>query len=113
MKWLKKVILDIVITVIIISTLFIKTQFLKIFLFIYTPLMLIGRVLALTGLNIQKRGGGKAPDWFLHILYFINVAALVANRWWALAVLWLMIWVLAFMYTKRPRKPNTRRMKRL
>ncbi|MBN2410905.1 hypothetical protein JXQ31_04375 [candidate division KSB1 bacterium] len=113
MKWFKNVLLDIVITVIIISTLFIKTLILKIFLFIYTPLMLIGRVLALTGMNIQKKAGNKAPDWFLHVLYFINVAVLAVNRWWVLAALWLIIWILAFIYTKRPRKSNTRRMKRI
>jgi len=113
MKWLKKVILDIVITIIIISTLFFKTLVLKVFLFIYTPIMLIGRILALTGMNIQKKGGAKAPDWFLHVLYCINVLVLVINRWWILAALWLVIWFLAFLYTKRSRKKPVIRKKRL
>ena len=113
MKWLKKVILDIIITVIIITTLFIKIQVLKIFLFIYTPLMLLGRILALSGMNIQKKTGVKAPDWFLHVLYFINVLVLVINHWWILAALWLIIWFLAFMYITRSRKRNVKRMKRL
>ncbi len=113
MKWLKKEILDIVITIVIVVTLFFKTQILKIFLFIYTPIMLIGRILALSGMNIQKKAGAKVPDWFLHVLYFINVMVLAVNRWWVLAALWLIIWILAFIYTMRPRKSNIKRMKRL
>ena len=113
MKWLKKVVLDIIITVIILSTLLIKTQYLKIFLFIYTPLMLIGRILAFTGLSVQKKAGSNAPNWFLHLLYAINVSVLALNGWWVLATLWLVIWILAFIYITRPKKSKGKRIKRL
>ena len=113
MKWVKKVLLDIIITVVIVATLFFKIQFLKIFLFIYTPLMLIGRLLALSGMDIQKKTGVKVPDWFFHGLYFINVTVLIVNQWWLLAGLWVIIWFLAFLYSKRSRKRNIKRMKRL
>ncbi len=106
MKLLKKIWIDLLVTIIIITSLFIHAPFIKYFLYIYTPLILIGRIIALTGLNLQKRISGKAPNWLFHLLYAINVLILALNRWWILCILWLLIWILAYIYVARPKTPK-------
>jgi len=106
MKLLKKIWIDLLITIIILLTFFIDTRFIKYFLYIYTPLILIGRIIALTGLNIQKRNISRAPNWLFHLLYAVNVIVLAFNRWWVLCILWIIIWLLAFIYVARPKTPK-------
>ncbi len=113
MPWLKSVILDIVCTVLIAVAVTVSADWVggvRIFILIYTPLMLILKLAALgvkpgtlRAAGAKKRLDNAAPSMFFHVLYGANVLLLALGRWWIMAAAWAVIWVLSFVYDRRMR----------
>lgn len=98
MHWLKDVIIDIAITVVILAYAIGQPQWAWWIIVIYSSLMLLlkGAALSspmLSGMSTKK--GQEVPFWFYHILYAVNVFALLTQRWYLMAGVWAAIWILS------------------
>ncbi|MCS7155648.1 MAG: hypothetical protein N2561_03105 [Bacteroidetes bacterium] len=63
----------------------------------YTVILLLLHLVVLgMGLRVRPvRQGEPVPQWFYHLLYGINVSALLLSGSWLWAALWGLIWILA------------------
>ncbi len=108
MPWIKNALIDIAVTLLIIVTAALDLTWARWIVLVYTPLMLIMKVMAFLGsqsLGQLQRKGNEAPAWFYHALYAINVVVLagyaftsvdtVARHAWMLAIGWGAIWILS------------------
>ena len=96
MKWLKDVVIDLIVTVLIAVAVFGGFAWALWVVWIYTPLMLVLKALAFFSVSLQTLTRKKSvapPVWFFHLLYGTNVALLAYGRLWVLAGLWIAIWV--------------------
>ena len=102
MKWFKYVVWDVAVTLYILVSVLVKQNWMFLLLMIYTIVMLIARIAAMGGAKTTKlrRTQNQVPEWFFHVLYAVNVAALIWGDRIVLAVLWAGIWGLAF-YTQK------------
>ncbi len=98
-KIFEKALLDIIITVVILLTLFTGHVFIRWFLYLYTPVILAARIIALFSKKVKSSKG--VSDWIFHLLYAINFTVLIIDRWWVLAGMWLLIWILAFLFSRK------------
>ena len=104
MSWLKHVILDLAVTALIIFAVATQLEWARWIVLIYTALLIVLRVGGLfgrggtAGLKLQPTG---VPILFYHLLYAVNVAALALGRWWLLAGLWLLIWILSYIQQRK------------
>ena len=113
MPWLKSVLLDIVCTVLIAIAVTVSADWVRgvrIFIMIYTPLMLVLKLVALgvkpgtlRAAGTKKRLDNAAPPLFFHVLYGANVLLLLWGQWWIMAAAWAAIWILSFVYDRRMR----------
>jgi hypothetical protein len=98
MAWIREVVFDVLITLALISIfLFNKVEWIVAFQ-IYTPILIFLKLLALMGSNVRERLTGDAPASFFHTLYSMNVLVLVMNAWWALAVQWMLVWFISWVF---------------
>jgi hypothetical protein len=102
MKWFKYVVWDVAVTLYILVSVLVKQNWMYLLLMIYTIVMLIARIAAMSGAKTTKlkRTQRQVPEWFFHVLYAVNVTALIWGGRFVLAVLWAGIWGLAF-YTQK------------
>ncbi len=106
MTHLKNIIVDLLVTGLIIYTVAQETAWGRVAIWVYTPLMLLLKIGALT---VGKRLTGQVkpsdtPAFWIHGLYGINVTALAWGQWWVLAGLWGAIWALSAVYERRQRE---------
>lgn len=112
MKWLQSAVVDIAITAVIVLWVFgILPEWSKWIVYIYTPLIAALKILALaSGLDKvkSKQTGNEPPSLFYHLLFAINVAALLyahfANSHMEPAILagiWVLTWILSAISERR------------
>lgn len=118
MDWIKNALVDIAVTVLIVLAATMDQSWARWIVLIYTPLMLILKVVAFLGsrsLGQLKQKGSGVPSWFYHALYAVNVlvsgvAAITgARQWWLIAGGWALIWALSAAGEMRSRQPATAR----
>ncbi len=108
MSWLKHVLLDLAVTVVILLAVLTEQAWARWVVWIYTPLMLLLKVVAVFGAGLTaqvKRADAKVPVWFYHLLYAINVGVLLGFGWWLVGAGWALIWGLSVLAERRARKP--------
>lgn len=115
MNWIKHVIVDLAVSVLIVLAALLGMMWAKWIVLIYTPLMLILKIVAFLGSNTigqLKQKATGVPGWFYHVLYAVNVlisgmAAFQggegANQWWLIAGGWGLIWLLSIATDLRTR----------
>ncbi len=98
MKWLKNVLLDVAVTVVIVLAAA-GQEWAMWVVWIYTPCMLLLKLGALTVRRplVRTKTMAEAPPWFYHLLYGLNVTALLVGGAWLWAGLWALIWVLSMV----------------
>lgn len=104
MGWLKNVIIDILVTVLIVLvTSNVLPPWADWIVFVYTPFMLLLKATILFGgvKKIKQKIEEIPPDWFLHVLYGINVAALLYSQWWIFGGIWALIWLFSYIIERR------------
>jgi hypothetical protein len=103
MRWLKSVLIDLGVTVVIVVYVLEGPTWSYWVLIIYTPLMLLLKIAALT--SGVAPGGKKSADtppvWFFHVLYGINLILLLIAEQFLLAVGWAIIWILSAVLEAR------------
>lgn len=103
MKWLKNVIVDIVVSIVILIAVLSEIEWLTIVVIAYTVLMLALKFLAIisdTFMKSVQKGKAKTiqvPLWFTSALYGFNVAVLLAFAWYYTAVQWVLIWLFSWI----------------
>ena len=97
MAWLKNVILDLAVTAVIAVWLITSAQWAYWVVLIYTPLLVLLKVIGLSGGVAQAAAQRKdeTPVWFYHLIYAANLMLLLTGRWWIMAAAWAAIWVLS------------------
>lgn len=98
MPQLKNVLVDLIVTVLIGVATVLDQRWALVLVAIYTPLMLVLKVLPLLpgALPVNLLSVADAPpNWVYHVLYAANVALLAAFAHWILASGWLLIWGLS------------------
>lgn len=97
MLWLKNVIVDLIVTAVIALMVTQGWPWTEILVWVYTPLALLLRIVALFAGRLARLTEAKhpAPRWFYHLLYAVNVAMLLAGTEWILAGGWVLIWSLS------------------
>lgn len=105
MTVIKTAIVDIAVTVLIILAVTTGAGWAWWIIAIYTPLMLLLKVLAVAGPRISKLKVSREepPRMLLHFLYGVNVVALGLAAWWYLFAGWLAIWILSIVQERRTR----------
>lgn len=100
MTHLKNILIDLIVTAVILWTVFLDAPWGRVALWIYTPLILLIKVAALTmGRRLAKQvKPDETPIAIYHALYAVNVAALLWDRWWIMAGLWMVVWVLSGLH---------------
>lgn len=102
MRWLKNVVVDIAATILVLVTVFGEIEWAYWLLAVYTGFMVIVKIIGLLGPAVKvKKDAETPPDWFYHVLYAINVAALAYGKYWMLAGGWGLIWILSIIYKRR------------
>jgi hypothetical protein len=117
MNWLKHVFVDVAVTALIVLAATMDLVWARWIVLIYTPLMLILKIVAFAGSNslskIKQKETG-VPVWFYHVLYAVNVVvAIVAamqgmTHWWLIAGGWALIWTLSIAADARMRPATAR-----
>lgn len=115
MKWLRNVVVDLVATLVILMWVVQGWDWAGWAVWIYTPLMLVLKIAALTlGRLLGRANRGDVPAWFYHFVYAANVALLgygaqyVSGRW-ILAAMWVAIWALSVWAVRRARQRRPQR----
>ncbi len=116
MDWIKHTLVDMAVTTLIVLAVMLDLEWARWGVLIYTPLMVILKIVALLGsrfLGQLKRKDDGVPVWFYHALYAVNVtfsagaafvkAGTTAHQWWIVAGGWALIWVLSITAEVRMR----------
>lgn len=118
MKWIREVIVDIAVTIAIILAVFLPYHWLHIAVEIYTPLMLLLKLIVYFtgGFNqLVRKTQTHAPFWFMNLLYAINVIVLLSSHWWLTGAEWAAIWLLSYftyVKTQKAKVTNSKKAKK-
>ncbi len=99
MKYLKHIVLDIIITLFILTVVLLQSEALNIGLAILTVLLILARLSVLSNKDMSKKLSKKQPGvplLFYHIMNGVNVGLLLLGQRWLLAVAWGVIWYLSW-----------------
>lgn len=108
MNWLKDVIVDILVTVFIAAAYWLTDPWMWWVIAVYTVLLLIAKGVTFKsdGLLGRAQKPQQAPEWFLHLLYAINVVLLVLAHWWFLMAGWCLIWLFSYLSQQKATSTN-------
>jgi len=98
MKFIQQAFVDIIATIVIVSSVFLSNNILLIIIWVYTALLLVGKISAVALPSLQKRAEKAAdtvPDWFYHLTYLICSVSFAVTSEWYLMACWVLIWVLS------------------
>ncbi len=108
MKWFKTIVVDLAVTALILVAVTLKPDWARGAVLVYTPFMLLLKVIAWVGQGAVKQlkpRAREAPAWMFHVLYAVNVAALAWAQWWWTAVQWAVIWLVSYLEHRRLHRP--------
>ena len=109
MTWIKNAIIDIAITAVIGIYAFTMASWGWWIIAIYTPLMLLLKVFALSGAaSSVQRKADDVPSIFYHLLYAVNLGLLLYTSFYYAAIGWVGIWVLS-AYVESKNKPKKKK----
>lgn len=104
MTWIKNAIIDIAITAVIIAYALTLATWSWWIIAIYTPLMVLLKVFALSGAaSSVQRKADDVPSWFYHVLYATNVVLLLTASFYYAAIGWAAIWILSSVAESKSR----------
>jgi len=100
MKWLKNILLDLLITLLILIAVVGRVDWLLVIIIVYSALILLLRVVVLFNADMMHtvyKRMSDTPSWPLHLLYAINVFILSAGQRFRITVLWMLIWLFSWL----------------
>jgi hypothetical protein len=115
MKWIKNVVVDIVVSIIIVIGVLVQIQWLQIVIIAYTGLMLFLKFMAVVNeqfMKSVKKTTIQVPLWFTSSLYAFNVFILLGFAWYTTALQWILIWLFSWLAYKKSKQLKGKREKR-
>ncbi|NBW93758.1 MAG: hypothetical protein EBR20_05245 [Bacteroidetes bacterium] len=110
MSWIKNSVIDVAVTVVIGVFAFTGASWAWWIIAIYTPLMVLLKVFALSGAAaIVQQKADEVPIWFYHGLYGANLGLLLMGSFYWAAAGWAVIWVLSVVADSRTRPRRGRK----
>ena len=104
MSWIKNALIDLAVTAVIAIFAFNGATWGWWVIAIYTPLMVLLKVFALSGAaTAVQRKADDVPAWFYHVLYGANVILLFVAAFNYAAFGWIAIWLLSVVAESRSR----------
>ena len=106
-KILKESFVDIIATVAIIGSIFYQNDTYIIILWVYTGLILLGKIMALFMPSLAHRASKStqdAPAWVFHVFYALSCACFLYIGKWYLAGAWILVWsisIYTFYFSKK------------
>jgi hypothetical protein len=110
MHWIRHATVDILVTITIIIAVMAHVEWLEWVVIGYSILILISKVaiIAMNTMQTLLRGRiSEVPEWASHMLYAINVIALIVFGWYLIATIWLVIWYFSYITYKRVKITKT------
>ncbi len=107
MKWIKNIILDIVITAALVVLAIFKFGWLELFMMFYTPLMVVLKVAVFFNKSMilaAAKQKDATPMWVMHLIYGVNTFAMIYGQFWILAAEWGAIWLFSWLTDNRIKK---------
>ena len=104
MRWLRHVLVDIAVTLVVLAATAFDQRWALWLVWIYTPLLLVMRVLVLGAGGLRglvKRPADAPPRWFVYGLMGVNAGLLLADAQWWPAAGWAFIWGLTYLADRR------------
>ncbi len=102
--WVKNVVVDLLMVVLIALATLADVTAAYWVVIIYTPLMLVLKVVALLADSVTGQFGKPRetpPPWIFHLIYALSIALLAFDAKWILAAGWAAIWILSVITEKR------------
>lgn len=112
MKWVKNVVVDIIVSIVIIVGVLVQIQWLEVVIIAYTALMLLLKFLAVVSeqfMKSVKKTTIEVPLWFTSSLYALNVFVLLGFAWYYTAAQWGLIWLFSWIAHKKSQKAKGKR----
>ena len=112
MKWIKNVVVDIIVSIVIVIGVLVPFQWLQIVIIAYTGLMLFLKFLAVINDQFMKSVKPtmiQVPLWFTSSLYAFNVFILLGFAWYIIALQWVLIWLFSWITYKKSKKAKVKR----
>lgn len=102
--WIKHVVVDLLMVIVIALATLLDVTAARWAVIIYTPLMLVLKLIALLGGSVMGQFGSAReapPPWIFHALYSLSIVLFVINAWWIMAAGWAAIWLLSVLTERR------------
>lgn len=94
--WIKDTLVDLISLTLVVIYSITQNNVIEIVLWIYTALLLIGKILYFTFPYLKKKAQkSMVPDSFYHLIYLITVLALIFSTNFYLTAVWAIIWILS------------------
>lgn len=94
--WIKDTLVDLISLTLVVIYSITQNNVIEIVLWIYTALLLIGKILYFTFPYLKKKAQkSRVPDSFYHLIYFLTVLALIFSTNFYLTAVWAIIWILS------------------
>lgn len=105
MNWIKDIIIDIVALGALVSLYFFDNSIFLGIIWVYTGMLLIGKILAVFMPSLQKRAQKtNIPDWVYHIIYALSIVILFVVQEYYLIGAWFLIWMLSIVIVVKSKK---------
>lgn len=102
MNIVKDILVDLIVLAAIAALLFIQNNILEIIIWVYTGLLLTGKIMALFMPSLQRRANKSAtPDWVYHLIYLATISILIYQSFYYLAWLWGTIWIFSIISSQK------------
>ena len=115
MKWIKDYIVDIAVIILIIIAVLLDKNWLEVVIISYSSLMLFLKIVVFINDSFligSAKKKSKAPPWFIHLLYAINVIVLFSFQWWVTGAEWCLIWLFSWLVRRKLDQKVTTKGKR-
>lgn len=105
MNWIKDTYLDFLVLLVILVFGFYTNEILKVVIWVYTILLVIGKVIAIFMPSLQRKADQSgAPPYIYHLIYGISVCVLLYIGEYYLGAAWFVIWGLSFFSSYKSKK---------
>lgn len=97
MAWIKDAYLDVLVLLLIVVFAFFTNEILRVVLWVYTLLLLLGKTIALFMPSLQRKADqAEVPQYIYHIIYGLSIGVLLYMQEYYLGSTWILVWGLSF-----------------
>lgn len=98
MKWLKHVVLDIIVLALIAIYTIYNFNIINIILWVYSTLLLVSKLLYLfVDFFKIKAINNVVPNLFYHIVYLLSIILFIISANYYLSIIWIIIWLVSIL----------------